>query len=331
MGISDTFIFSTFANFFQSIWSDTSGKIFIATVVAYSGSYLLFSGYISRFTGGYGGLLLSQAGFTALDFLALLPATALLIIQTIQSFVKFLLRYVLYYVIIPWSASLIVLYFRMPIGNETSTTRTSIGYFALLYWISALGIPIAYPQYMKTRRGVIVGVGFSTLAMIIFAFSAPLDSNVNASNVSIINKILAEILAAVILFTSILLPSLIGGSLAKIAIENKLLSKIDRIVLKQPVPLPDSNPIRDEAMDFALRTNKGHWLFNKHLSVQMKPDVYSYRWSEESPVFLITSFSRTTALYFHTKDDGKNNRMVFLANDLIYLLELQSRKDKNPK
>ncbi|MFN8402276.1 MAG: hypothetical protein U0V48_01790 [Anaerolineales bacterium] len=91
---------------------------------------------------------------------------------------------------------------------------------------------------MKTRRGVIVGVGFSTLAMIIFAFSAPLDSNVNASNVSIINKILAEILAAVILFTSILLPSLIGGSLAKIAIENKLLSKMDRIVLKQPVPLP---------------------------------------------------------------------------------------------
>lgn len=319
-------------NFLSNFWQDTTGKIFILTILAYSSSYMLYSGYISRFAGGYGGILLSHFGFTVLDFLALIPTVLILLFESAVSFIIFISKNIFFHVILPFIALLITKSIIHKFDIPTLPTNFQLA--GITMWIIPFLISTTslYKKFYSNNQKAFIAIG--VMGMILIGISTPyqtLSSN-TTSNVSFFSnggttfeKIVAEGLAIFIATFIITMPSLIGLSLAATAINNKTLSKVERIVTKQPLDFPDTTPKIIDGNSIENSEHKKHWLLNKEIPIQFGLEAFSYSWEDGEHPFLIASFSRTTAFYFLSKKPPNQNKMILVSNDLIYSLELQSK------
>jgi hypothetical protein len=168
-----------------------------------------------------------------------------------------------------------------------------------------------------------------TLPLIVFAFCVPIavpNSASQSGDLLIFDNILLEVGAFAVVIIVVLLPFLIGDGIANVAIENKLLGRIKKLILKQPIYLPGASSVYNELTNLGTTGKENHWLLNKKLGIYIQPDVYSYFWPDEITIFLVATFNRTTAIYIQQGIDKKENRMIYLDNSLIYLMELKSKK-----
>jgi hypothetical protein len=312
----NTFVFSTISAFFQTLWSDPAGRIFLITFLAYSTSYMLYSGYMSWFAGGYGSLLLSQYGFTAIDFLSLVPTAFVFFAQAAFSLTKFLARFLSVYILGPIFLLLIIVSFKEHYGViifSDAYWLASIGF--LLWLVGALSRITPFPKKEMSPRTSIL-ISYFGVALIILALPLPEIVNqpdesipVSSSSPSIIVEIIVPLFLGMLLVT----PFLIGRSMAETATREKLLSRVMKLALSQAISIPGAVPTPEE--DTALR------------KVFSKPGLYYYVFDEHNPIYLVSSFSQTTILYAPTETTGdERGRLILVANSLLCSLEINGAR-----
>jgi hypothetical protein len=329
--IFETIIFSSVRVFFQSLWADTAGRIFVTTFLAYSASYMLYSGYISWFAGGYGGLLLSQVGFTAIDFLALIPTSVLLLFESIRASIWPALKFIAIYLISP-----LVLLLLLTSTSESwqthfipqNSTVTLIG-FILVF----AGLVLRLSLTKKIKFKFQIAISLVLIGIILISFFIPLDLNTSTSHPTITTTTAIEkfdlgleMVAFTLLFTIAMSPSLVGLNMAQFAVKEKLLSRLTRIVLKHSIQVPGMQLIKSEINKAPSTGFEGFFaLFNHQKKVE--PSYFEYEGDANLPVYLIASFSRVTALYISPEIlQSERGKMIMLANGLIYSMEVEGRK-----
>jgi hypothetical protein len=324
-------VFGWVMGFFQGLWGSDVGKIFISTFIAYSASYMVYSGYVSWFSGGYGGLLLSQIGFTAIDFLGLIPTAFVLMVNWVKSTFVFLVKALLLYVFLPLGFLFIfgwvLQFFRIQIFVHSGT----VFLIGLLVWISGLNIVLSSIGKQELINWSALAICF--FGVFLIAFSLPLTpADIAASPVSqtwpspiiFIAAVFSEVISLIYLSFFLTVPYLIGISLAKTALSEKMLSRLVKIVLKQPLQMLEANSPETRKTELS---PKSTWLFLKRPPVEIKPTIFEYEWNESQPAFLVASFSRTTAIYLPSETtSAEQGKLLLLNNDLICSMEIEGYK-----
>jgi hypothetical protein len=310
--IFHTVVFKAVATFLQTFWNDGTGRIFLVTFLAYSISYMVYSGYISWFAGGYGGLLLSQAGFTAIDFLALIPTVFVLIFESIGPFIKSIGKFIFWNILIPLFLFILIIVIRLYFQNLLPNTIMGFVGVPFLLLATILRVINSEKENKLFSKLSTLGLWASTIFL---ALSVSIGSSTNRTltpgvqsspNLFLIaysiDSIFWEIVAPILLIFILILPLWLGIYLASFVTKEKLLSRIMRIDLKQPIAIATAK----------LSVNK---------------DIHSYIFSEDFPVYLISTFTKTTAIYLPQETTRtERSRMLLVSNDLIHSLELEGRK-----
>jgi hypothetical protein len=309
----NTYVFLAVAGFFKSLWSDPAGQIFIITFIAYSTSYMLYSGYMSWFAGGYGSLMLSQYGFTAIDFLSLIPVTFVFIAQTAVKLFKFLLRYFLIYIFGPGLFFIVFAAIQGHYDIHAFQNNYTLARLGGLIWMAGAWLGITHFRHKSWvyRASIVACYAGATLVLL----SIPLTSStenaeqIQPLGINVINEffmLMAFLIAAVS-------PFLIGQEIALTSVREKLLSRITRLALTQALPIPGTEPLPEE--EKTLR------------KAFAKPDLYSYSFDEQKPVYLVSSFSQTTILYAPVETTGEQRgRLILIASSLLCSLEISGAK-----
>ncbi|MDX9990846.1 MAG: hypothetical protein RBS68_02245 [Anaerolineales bacterium] len=311
----NTFVFSTISAFFQSLWSDPAGRIFLITFLAYSTSYMLYSGYMSWFAGGYGSLMLSQYGFTAIDFLSLIPTAFIFLSQAFQTLAKFLIRYFLIYVFGP--ALILVLV-------SAIQGHYDIHVFPRTYWLASTGFLIwlagAWLGISPFRaNGSIpkISVAMCYLGVFLIILSTPLpttnESTEGAQDYATSSNFLFEIAMLLSLVLVIISPFFVGKEMAATAVREKLLSQVTSFTLTQALPIPGTEPV-------IARKRNIIWAVPK-------PDFFVYNFNEQKPVYLVSSFSQTVILYAPSETTSdERGKLILIAATMICSLEISGSK-----
>lgn len=247
MDILNTRVFMVLLSFLQSLWSDTFGKIFVLTLIAYSTSYMVYSGYISWFSGGYGGFLLSQVGFTPIDFLSFIPTIFALIIRSLGSLIKFFIKLLFNLFLLPLVIAIIVMWILFHLGIHFLAGNTSLGLFGILVWYLCIFawtlIEITGIQYKKYLRHL---VALSAISVFLWFLGFSYGTN-NSITIPFLRmqttyssspNILSEIMAIFYIITILVFPFIIGLLLAALAVRENYLSQLLKISLKKPIEIP---------------------------------------------------------------------------------------------
>ncbi len=333
MPIFETLVFTGFVTFVQSIWVDTIGKIFILTFVGYSASYMIYSGYISWFAGGYGGLLLSQIGFTATDFISLLPTALVLLFESAWSLIKFLAKTIFYFIVLPAVVGFVIVELLSVLGVGAYTENTFLASLSYLAWLVTFSIwvffvEISQSKYKKYFRQFVV-VAIISMAILF------LSSWNKASNSVLINipgpeasepikpNFIDEIAALGNLVLFSISPFAAGRLLAPLAIERKHLSQLLALHLKEPIQMPGAVlEVKKTKI-----SQKGSKLEQRKRNINTNAKVYSFIWNQGCPAYLIASYNRTTALYFPPETlNSSHGRLLLLNNEMIYAVEIKGHK-----
>lgn len=318
MNIFNTFVISTVISFFQAFWSDPVGKVFLATTLTYSISYMLYSSYISWFAGGYGSILLGQMGFTTADFLALFPTSLLLFFIAIWYFIKAFIKYALIYLVIPFAFGYLIISVRIASGFMIPNQNSLPATVGILIYLVGFGLSSTSIKLIKDKPAIPIIISYAgaiLAALTLFPASTTPSLNANPNAPSIVLIFLNEIIALMLVVYSVAAPSFIGLSLASFAVKGELLSKVSSLVLKQPIQIAG----------LSIQKSTGQ----KRTQDQVG-NIFSYKTNSEKPVYLISSFSRVTALYLPPQTvDAEQGRMQLLTNDLIYSIEVEGRKKED--
>ncbi len=332
MSIFNTAVFMGLMSFIQSLSSDTLGKIFVLTAISYSTSYMIYSGYISWFAGGYGGLLLSQAGFTAIDFLSLIPTVIVLIAESIWSLTKFLVKLAFYFILLPWIVAFLVALILSLLKIHILAGNSVLASISILAWTINTSawtiIEISENKFRKYfKRFVIVSI--VSILMLFLTASSQLSNTLmipiigfqgsSASKPSFIE----ELFGAVYILIFVGFPFIVGLLLASLAAKGKYLSRLVKLSLKQPISITGANLEEGRIKSSSKRTA------TKKQKMTQKDDtgLYTYTWNDEQPAYLIASFTRTTALYLPPETiSAERGRMILINNDAIYSIEMESKK-----
>ena len=147
-------------------------------------------------------------------------------------------------------------------------------------------------------------LGYSSTNSQISILNYPLVSGI----LNLINQILALLLLAELFFA----PYLIGIAMGDLSIKQKLLSEISQLILKESVPIKGTIKSTQSA-----RKDKNN--------VQ----IYEYTWTENKPIYLIATFSQTTAIFIPpTTRNNERGEMLLLRNELINSMVLKGYKEE---
>jgi hypothetical protein len=332
MDILNTRVFIMVLSLLQSLWADTFGKIFVLTLIAYATSYMVYSGYLSWFSGGYGGFLFSQVGFTPIDFLSLIPTIFALIIRSLWSLVRFFFRMLAYFFLIPLFIAIILTGFLGLFGVHFFAGNISLGLFGILIWyLCILAWIILETTGNRYKKYIWYFIAFSAFGILLWFFGSSNGSS-NLIIIPFLNmhstyssspNILSEILAVFFIVTALVYPFIIGSLLASLAVNGKYLSQLLKISLNRPMEIPGGiMEIKFTKFQRNRSSSKGQKGIDKRDN-----EVFSYSWATDHPAYLIGSFSKTTAFYLPPETTlGEYGKMVLLTNEIICSLEIEGRK-----
>jgi hypothetical protein len=320
----NTFVFATIGNLFKSLWSTPVGQIFVITVTAYSICYMIYSGYLSWFYGGYGSSLLSQVGFTAIDFLGLVPATLILIIKLFWSLVKFIVKYLFFYILLPLTLFGIIIGFMVLFDFYIFPHNSLLTLVGFALWLVGLWMGISSHRESKYFYRISIAICF--IGVLLMAISTPFPSNnpfvTNTSPdlidqfFGLISKLCLEMASAMLLVLAVVYLFVIGSNLASLSVQDKMLSKVKKIVLNKDLQLIE------EKQKQARKSSKAK---------SPELETYSYQTPDEKPIYLVGTFNKTTAFYFPSETTGnERGKLVVISNDLICLMEITGSKIISP-
>lgn len=309
----DTYVFRIFGGLIGALWSTPVGQIFLLTASTYFICYMIYSGYLSWFYGGVGAPLLSQVGFTAIDFLGLIPMTILLIGKLLISIAEYFIKQIFIYIFLPFVLFSIIFglmnFFDVYIFPDNAILA-SLGIFS---WMIGYGIGFSPKRY--ERKYYIASLVLCFLGATMLALSMPWNiSSASSSNdvdqfSSVMKGLSLEIVSAAIIIFFVLCTYLLGLFMASSMVEEKQLSNVEKITLKEDLELLGPPEFKQTGLFF--------W------ETPPKPKVYTYKVKREEPVYLIGTFSKTTAFYFPSETtNAKKGKLVVISNDVIYSMEI---------
>jgi len=308
-------VLNAVSGFLQGFWSEINGRIFLTTLIAYAASYMVYSGYISWFAGGYGGLLLTQVGFSIIDLLGLIPMVFVLLIESLWSLLKAAAKYILLYFVIPFALLAILSTAIQSLGIRVFPGNVTVEITGLLTWVGGVCTGFPAPQLKEhkwlSRLPLIACYAGMTLAALATPFAS--SASIHPLLPQWISDLMFNISAAALLIMSCTFPFLAGMNIGKLAVRRKLLSCVQKMVLSQPIEMTGALPVKGPK--------------KKKAQGDANDKSLTYTWEKDRPAYLVASLSRTTVLYLPPETTlEESGQMVLLANDLIYAMEVGKKK-----
>lgn len=350
--LTSTLLYQWLAARISDLWLSPTGQIFIVTVFFYVLAYLIYGGYLSKFAGGFGGIPFSLIELSVIDLITLFPTAAFTFLTILANGGKKLAKAALTNLIGPLIlAAVIGTWYKVNfLKIELSVPETSFAIIGQILWFVGFFLPILIPEpkQAKTRRiFMFIWLALQISGMALMALGASITTkSPNATNSVVSNSGVSlsvppnpalgnsatfnpviEAIAFLFLFIFIpIIPVIFGSRMAEEAVREKILSKVSRAVFKQP--LPGLGEMQPGKINFEqITTWKNHWFVRSSLPVAIEPDTYIC--VAEAPLYLVASFRNVAAFYVPEKDQEQmNGRLVVVARDLIYSIELELSKPK---
>lgn len=325
---SSSKVLALFIELLSGLWQDNTGKIFLITFTAYAASYMIYSGYIAWFSGGYGGLPLSQMGFTVIDFLGLIPNAFLLIFELLFRGFKFFLFFFAIYFLLPiivsyFAALAIQIIFKQPLPDVVLL-------LGMVLWIAGIFLCNWESNFISRHKKwlyvvfyILLNIG-ATLIMLHAQLGSTLNPTTNSSNpaIDIILLLLYELPAILLIVIAFVSPFLFGLLMGEQSLKIKLLSRVTRIIFNEPIQIKGKMKLSSLEIKRNLISAKSK-LHQDSSSISIKPELFTYSWDDENPVYLLASFSKNTALYFPSDDNYKPGSLTVITNDCVRLIEVE--------
>lgn len=325
------------------VWKDPLGRTALLTVLAYSVGYSLYSGYLSRFAGGFGSLSLSRLGIELSDLITLLPTALLTAIKimrkgfraffglVLQVFLLYFLPFLLG-ILLGVSAKAIK---NWPFGTENDFLL-QLGFliYSLSSWLAVFSMGNRNRKWqiffgVMQFAGIILmvlGLPFVASGQTPSSDQTQLIQHIWFYPIFQVLYVLGREVSIGMWFILLifLIPIMFGSEIARIAIAEKALSQVTCLVLKQPVPHLKSF---EQQMPFEREkpaTLKEFWFARKSLPFEIVPDIYTYVIPEEMPLYLLDTFHNATAFYFPSSKDGLDKgRLFVIARETIAAITLE--------
>jgi hypothetical protein len=317
--------------------TDTPGKIFLLTVIAYLTGYLIYSSYLSWFTGGFGSVPFGPAGFNIIDVLSLFPLALITLLEILRKSWWPLLKkslITLLRFLLPWGVGIVAAVLLMTQGYQIvpkSNLWSQVSYLIfILLWIVYEVVRVQDFKRRVLKSIICVLLLLLQIVAIFFMVmtaSPVIDKPNSLKNLTIpllITRILSDI--TVLIFMVVIFPgglSLTGLTMAKRAILDETLSKVLRLSLKEPMPgigtLQSESTVPQTSKRWFCR-----WFTQAAVPAETMPDVYTYL--PERELYLIVVFSRNTLLYFPNEDPEVRGKALLVSNELIRGIEMESAR-----
>lgn len=328
-------------NRISDLWQEPAGQIFITTTAAYLISYLTFSGYIARFSGGYGSISFSLVEFNVTDILTLVPTAFLTLlavaIKGLREITASIFKNIILPIFIVFTIMFLINSFillpqipaqHVPLLMYSGVILWYIGVFGDLFSVDAKAFWFIIFFALKI-------VGTIPICLVFFqllnhGIPTSLDPYVVPPFVPPLNSILSNIFAILFVFSVFLAPHVFGHEMAQIAVKRNILSKVQKIILKQPIPdlgqVEYSKVPNNEVKD----KRKGLWISKAAFPIEIIPDIYICC---PSNLYVVASFRSNSAFYLPNSTFDKPGTLIVVANSTIYSIELESRRmqDKQSK
>jgi hypothetical protein len=224
------------------------------------------------------------------------------------------MKYVLIYAVIPFAIGYLIIRIRIAIGSMLPNQNTLLPTIGILIYFIGLGLSSTSIKFTKNKPAIPIIISYTGVILTSLTLSPRTtipSPNISPNPLSIISLFLNEIIALMLVVYSIAAPSLIGLSLASFAVKGELLSKVTSLVVKQPIQI--------EGLSVQKTTRRKN-------AKDGEDSIFSYKSNSERPVYLISAFARVTAFYLPPQtNEAEHGRMLLVANDLIYSIEVKSR------
>lgn len=336
----NTFVFQVVWNILIQLTSDAVGRIFLVTVAAYFAAYSIYGGYLTRFMGGISGFSLSRLGLGITDIITLFPTTLFTIIDVIfrnlRTLLGIIVQAVVYFsspvflgaILGIWIKQLIVLpqfiiqagpliyIFSLYSVIFIPFRRKYIPYYVIIWILQLFGVIliVASPEPIQTPE--------------ILDHINTFTENVITTLLHNFSTLLYEISIILGIIIILLIPTLIGRFTAEFALSEEKLSNIDSMTLRQPLnSLGDYQPITTQSSAAPISW-KDKWFTKSIVPITMTPDVYSYTFKHDKPMYFIAAFNDVTVFFLaNEKKEFKNGQAILISRDLIHSLEFRPLTD----
>ncbi|MBT3316136.1 MAG: hypothetical protein HN390_16150 [Anaerolineae bacterium] len=307
---------------FLNIWVEPSGKIFTLSIAYYLFSALVFSGYMSFFSGGYNSIPFGN--FSLGDLLFFFPTMSVSIIASIfNNFWKTIWNF-LYKTALPTFLGLLSgIKIHIYILNETHLLELHSMFLVLIsfgvWFYSFLASIDNSHKYRKTF--LITLQFFSSLLFILFAVGFTQDASSPPSptteQVTGYFGFLGDLIMTFFqIVLGILIPILIGKGIARNVIKNKLASSVVQLELQQKL-----NSLNKW---LAIDSNAHSTVWNVLLKPKNNEPV-NFTYILEDNLLLIASFKNTTAFYLTPNTESQRGSLQIISNDIIANIELKPK------
>jgi hypothetical protein len=306
------------------LWQHPELLIFLITVTTYLFGFLIYGGYLSAFAGSIGNTPFAFSDLTIVDLLAILPMAILTIInKIINSFWK-VINFIVIYSFLP---TFIGLLFRFSYPTIFAPPIASIAFLTgFILWIVVM-LTVSWFDIRYKSWWFVLELFLAISSGILFWGGASVVGQTaiqpQTEGISLLNNLLY-----VIAFSFAMLAAFVLGIItAETVVERKALSKVSRIVLRQPLPLLGK---AEQAINETNMRTTRKWLFQASVPVMIEPDVYTYSFRDEQVLYLVSTF-RNFSLFFipgNRKDEKINGHLLSISSYLIYSVELITR-DRN--
>jgi|GEM_PF-2462231 len=330
------------------MWHDPAGRIFLWTVGVTFIVYLIYGGYLFVFAGGAS---VFRLGIGLSDLITLPPVAILTIFNIVQEqwwpAIKWLfwqLLWQLFSVFMPIISGVflgILMKSFLPSYFGSSDIIMQLG---LMIYLSGFTASIFSSTEIYSKWQVVGIWAWQIFGIVLFTVGTPTHlaqpQQTNSFETSFIwvyylNKILVEIFS--VLFICIIPPILLilfGMEMAKIAVQQKALSQVLNLVLKQPLLyLGQFKQSRITNEQFESTNGKmsprNRPVGKASFLIDNEPQVYIYDFDKEQPLYLVASFSDTLAFYRYDDESSPSGRLIIIDRQIMSSMVLKSSKIKS--
>ncbi|MCU0492082.1 MAG: hypothetical protein MUD01_10865 [Chloroflexaceae bacterium] len=324
--LSETKVYKVIATITEDLWADAVGQIFLVTATPIFLGTSWFAGYLSRFTGGNGGLMLSRMGFQLMDLLSLIPN---IIISSIYTIVRqFTNLFLLSTIAIFYSLTAIAIgvFLGIYVGRQVAllpaVLQIFIGVFGYFLFLGGLFSFISnLLWYISSSEGRVRALILLIITFIGVSFSSPFIREASTISIDQPFFILSEVITASIVFFVLIFPFVIGRNSAELSIKFNMLPRIRNIEIKQPILLLE-NRLKKQ---FIPEIKSGaSWLNSKFLPISIQPDIYQYQFPESSLAYLVATFPDSHAIFVMHDNAQKQidqGRLIITSREHVTSLE----------
>ncbi len=340
--ITSSWIYSGLISLFGSLWNAGAtdsmlGRIFVVTGLSYFIGYSIYGGYLVGFSGGFGGLSYSRGGFHLGDLITFFPMALFTMGEiakkafwSVFRWIGLLVLYVVTSFLVGWLLGVGILQMSLSLP----VLLIQLGPYAYLLVLSfasvfALSnIPTARQQWMWVSILWAFQI-LSTALTLLATTTEPLPIATSPLVVSFVTTPLAVLLreftVLIAVLALILFPIQFGRSMATIAVRQDVLSHVSALSVSQPLACL-GQPTQETTLPIHASTPwTQRWFARSTLPVAIEPDVYTYTFPDDQPLYLIASFHDTLAFYRpHQSETPSRGTLIVIAREIVHAVTLRS-------